>query len=375
VIANNDYEEILFFDDCTVIMDCNRNKIIDNDYQVESYDRYLVRCPDMDHNLVWRKNFWGYYDIHGNAILPPEERLYLSLIDPDPGETGYLLSPVWDPGQQPDREKTQAEELYAEADSSASESNYILAEQLFREVINEYPETVFSTAAAKRLIEVNDDYETLQDYYETEPNLHYDENIENYANYLANYCNIKMENYEEAILNFEEIIDDPPSEIDSVMAIIDLGYTYLIMEENGDRSGFVGNMADLKPKSWEEFEHNQEELLAKLFEYPESQPQDNQSDNSLPEYPVLYGNYPNPFNPTTIISFSIPKESEVELTIYNVKGQRVKTLLTSNFKRGNHTVIWNGDDESGKIVSSGIYFYNLIVNGKIESVKKCLMIK
>ena len=86
-------------------------------------------------------------------------------------------------------------------------------------------------------------------------------------------------------------------------------------------------------------------------------------------------NYPNPFNPITTISFSIPKKSEVNLNIYNVKGQKVKTLLTDNVEEGDYTVIWNGDDESGKIVSSGIYFYNLIVNGKIEAVKKCLMIK
>lgn len=86
-------------------------------------------------------------------------------------------------------------------------------------------------------------------------------------------------------------------------------------------------------------------------------------------------NYPNPFNPTTTISFSIPDNSKIELSIYNIKGQKVKTLANSQFIKGNHSVIWNGDDESGQPVSSGLYFYKLNVNGKTEAVKKCLLLK
>ncbi len=89
----------------------------------------------------------------------------------------------------------------------------------------------------------------------------------------------------------------------------------------------------------------------------------------------LYQNYPNPFNPATTISFSIPEESKVNLIVYNIKGQKVKELAASKFDKGNHSVIWNGIDESGKSVSSGIYFYKLSVNGKTEEVKKCLLLK
>ena len=86
-------------------------------------------------------------------------------------------------------------------------------------------------------------------------------------------------------------------------------------------------------------------------------------------------NYPNPFNPDTRISFSIPNESEVELTVYNVKGQKVKALLNDNFEKGNHSIVWDGFDDSGKPVSSGIYLYKLNINGKTEAVKKCLLLK
>ncbi len=90
---------------------------------------------------------------------------------------------------------------------------------------------------------------------------------------------------------------------------------------------------------------------------------------------LLFQNYPNPFNPTTTISFSIQKNSIVNLSIYNVKGQKVKNLANKYFIQGSHSIIWNGDDEFGNSVSSGVYYYKLNVNGKTEAVKKCLLLK
>jgi len=86
-------------------------------------------------------------------------------------------------------------------------------------------------------------------------------------------------------------------------------------------------------------------------------------------------NNPNPFNPETTISYSIPDNSNVELSIYNIKGQKVRTLVKDSIERGNHSIIWKGKNDSENSVSSGVYFYKLDVNGKTKSVKKCLMLK
>ncbi len=86
-------------------------------------------------------------------------------------------------------------------------------------------------------------------------------------------------------------------------------------------------------------------------------------------------NYPNPFNPTTTISFSIFKESIIDLSIFNIKGHKIKSVVKRSFEAGNHSVIWNGDDDSGNSVSSGIYFYKLNVNGKTKAVRRCLLLK
>ncbi|MCK4696180.1 MAG: T9SS type A sorting domain-containing protein [Candidatus Cloacimonetes bacterium] len=89
-------------------------------------------------------------------------------------------------------------------------------------------------------------------------------------------------------------------------------------------------------------------------------------------------NYPNPFNPSTTISFSIlekDKEKPVTLNIYNIKGQKVKTLVNNKFDAGEHSVVWDGRDFKGKPVSSGIYFYKLKIDGKNIDTKRCLLLK
>ncbi len=98
-------------------------------------------------------------------------------------------------------------------------------------------------------------------------------------------------------------------------------------------------------------------------------------DNEIIQNYSSITNHPNPFNPTTTIEFSIQNDAEVELSIYNIKGQTIKTLVNNDFTKGSHSIIWNGDDESGDSVSSGVYLYKLNVNGKVEAVKKCLLLK
>ena len=87
-------------------------------------------------------------------------------------------------------------------------------------------------------------------------------------------------------------------------------------------------------------------------------------------------NYPNPFNPTTTISFSVAQTFPfVNLEIFNIKGQKIKTFVTCpSGGSGTRSVIWNGTDENNQSVSSGIYFYRLKA-GNIESTKKMILMK
>jgi FlgD Ig-like domain/HYDIN/CFA65/VesB-like, Ig-like domain len=91
--------------------------------------------------------------------------------------------------------------------------------------------------------------------------------------------------------------------------------------------------------------------------------------------PELGNNYPNPFNPQTTISFSTTENTDnTEITIFNSKGQKIKTLLNEVLPAGNHNIVWNGKDEKGRTVSSGIYLYKMR-SGIYSYTKKMILMK
>jgi hypothetical protein len=96
-------------------------------------------------------------------------------------------------------------------------------------------------------------------------------------------------------------------------------------------------------------------------------------DLTLPAQFELAQNYPNPFNPTTTISFSLPTASPVTLEIFNTLGQRVTVLTQNDLAAGEHKVVWDGTDDRGGDVASGVYFYRLSANGSHLSRKMMLL--
>jgi hypothetical protein len=344
------------------------NKIYDSNYESE-----FVHCSGILLPLIdVTNNFWGNSAAGGNSRIPTEENLY-------PFES-YLYDPVWNSGIPKGGEDSDAKIMYLSGKEIESNENYDAAEQTYKDVISQYPASNYSKMAAKQLISITEktdqDFLTLKDYYDTEPNMTYDEGMIKVSSFLSNQCDIKIAEFITAIDWFEDVISNPPSQIDSVLAVIDLGYTYLLMEANGGRGDYTGRFAQFKPNSWEEFEETRIQLLYDILGISKYKSEEEEpSSDMIPSFVTLHRNYPNPFNPTTTISFSIPEESKVELTVYNIKGQKVKTLVKNDLDKGNHLVSWNGIDESGKSVGSGVYFYKLNVNGKFESVKKCLLLK
>ncbi|MCK5050979.1 MAG: CapA family protein [Candidatus Cloacimonetes bacterium] len=101
-------------------------------------------------------------------------------------------------------------------------------------------------------------------------------------------------------------------------------------------------------------------------------------ENEIPKYinAFLNSNYPNPFNPQTTISFTIKDvEGKTNIAIYNIKGQKVKTIIDEVLPVGDHSLIWDGTNSKGRNVSTGIYFYKMEFNGKHINTKKCLLLK
>ena len=88
---------------------------------------------------------------------------------------------------------------------------------------------------------------------------------------------------------------------------------------------------------------------------------------AVPEAFALSSNYPNPFNPTTTIPFALPEAAQVTIAVYDVTGRHVKTLLRQRQAAGEHAVTWDGTDEAGHSMPSGVYAYTIRAGSSRQS--------
>ncbi|MCD6115977.1 T9SS type A sorting domain-containing protein [bacterium] len=153
--------------------------------------------------------------------------------------------------------------------------------------------------------------------------------------------------------NYTDVIDvGDVSEYDVID--IEEGKTYYFAVASYDS---WGNVSELSPE-------------IKWISGQASKPTGIDEDGKIqPENFALSQNFPNPFNPMTTISYTLKRPGEVRLTVYNIYGQTVKTLVNeySQSAGEKREVVWNGKDENGNSVTSGVYLYSLIVNGEIET--------
>ncbi len=99
-----------------------------------------------------------------------------------------------------------------------------------------------------------------------------------------------------------------------------------------------------------------------------------QKAQELPDDYYLMQNFPNPFNPTTSIHFMLKEAGITQLQIFNIKGEKIRTLVDGHLSAGQHTAIWDGKDEQGVTQPSGIYLYQLRVNG-FEQTRRMELVK
>ncbi len=95
----------------------------------------------------------------------------------------------------------------------------------------------------------------------------------------------------------------------------------------------------------------------------------------VPQDFALEQNYPNPFNPTTTIPLALPKSAQIKVTVYDILGKVIKSVYNGVAEPGRHYFQWDGSDNSGKRVASGLYFYRLDIEGREGFTKKMVLMK
>ena len=98
-------------------------------------------------------------------------------------------------------------------------------------------------------------------------------------------------------------------------------------------------------------------------------------DDELPRLTALGGAYPNPFNPSTTISFSLSQDARASVEVYTVDGRHVRTLTNEDFTAGTHQVIWTGTDSGDRPMASGTYLYRLTTDGGFDESGSMVLVK
>ena len=253
---------------------------------------------------------------------------------------------------------------------------YEEAKLLYQEVITDYPDSIEASAALKRLEYViqetkRNGWSELKSYYEQ---LYENDYLDEFSYYsLLARISFNENNLQESIDNYIYKFTSAETTVDSLLSKVNI-LDMLWIANNGELRKKTYNIRNefrsLVCKTENEYNQKRTEILNDALKYGYAQIANNNSIKNV----MLKQNYPNPFNPTTTIEYTLPEVSNVELSIYNIKGELVKTLVKEIQERNRYSVMWGGKDNKGRNVASGVYFSVLKTNNK-RKVQKMLLIK
>ncbi len=344
-VSNNGWSEYGGYEESYTWAD-NNNTIADLGYS-HNVDKYILRL------------FGGWVqgddqvDVSGNNIYYGDTERFFPSID------------AYDFGGIIGDEKI----MFDSASDDMNAGNYISARSTFEQLITDYPESVEAAASLQKIYFIENytdqNYDALLLYIESITTVE-GSTMHRVKRDLITKTYMQKEEYDTAINLLETVIADPANEIELIDALTDEAYCYVKLIEEGSRA--LPEICTVKPQNFSEFQQIVSELENRLYETEEPIEEEIVTAN------VTLSNYPNPFNPTTTISLSLPEDCNVELSIYNVRGQKVKTLTNEILVKGLHSIEWNGKDNNNKTVSSGIYFYKVSTD-KETATRKMLLLK
>lgn len=327
------------------------NKVLDDNNTV-----CWMKYTGLEEGLDVRYNNWGSNYIPYNNLCP---------------NGAYIIEPIWEPTFN--FNILEVETMFISATDKIVVEDYTGAKEEFQQIITQYPDTKFAQASLKELVNIEEyagnDFNGLKSYYDTDPSIQNNTELLKLADFLANRCNLKLENWSDAITWFENVIQNPEAFEDSIFAIVDLGYTYWLMENSEMKSStYVGSMAQYKFTTHEAFDENRDYLFSLL-------PGDELNLTKLMQNKVetlstgeLLQNIPNPFNGKTNIFYKLENEALVTLIIYDYTGKLIETYNEGIKPEGVHNVMFDS-----KRLPSGMYFCSLEINGIKTNTKKMIV--
>jgi len=309
-----------------------------------------------------RNNYWGDPPIPPEYFYPVGNYIY------EPYETSPQ-SPYIQSYEPP----TAEEVLWSEATQLEQQGEYALAQEKFYTIIANWPDSAEAAGSVAGLFScakgLSGDFAALQSYYEVLAGQASHQELAYFAEGYATHCKTAQEEFGQAIADYDTIIASPPSFTDSICALINRENVLMLeaLTGSGTQSIIPGQ------NSGTEIHRNKINQWVNLLYGSEPTPD---APFDLPTAYVLEAAHPNPFNPATTIRYDLPFESIVKLEVFDVMGRLVTTLVDGKQSAGFRAIRWNGSNNHGAELASGIYFYRLTADatqtymGKKEHFEK-----
>lgn len=306
------------------------------------------------------------HDVSGNAWYPtPPEITNFSPADPEVWKVDPLKS--FGGCEAPKGTGNATQMLFEQGYIAEMAGNTAEAQAAYLQVISLYPDSSWAQVAASRLLEnqlqAAGDLSELQTYYTTlQTSSPEDTVLVKTAADLATRTLVEQELYNPALDIYEGILLNPPTFIDSAYAVVDHAVTALRASYDATHNGLDELLPAVSIQTLQSLRQGLQRVIPSA---PEAQ-----HEEYLPEpnTVVLEQNYPNPFNAMTTVRYAVPSSGLVRLTIYNVVGQKVATLVDGFRDAGYHTISWEGTN-----LASGVYIYQLQANGQMITQKMLLL--
>jgi hypothetical protein len=303
-----------------------------------------------------RKNEWSQNPPPASAFFPEDYKYWIW----DPPEA------YGDCGSPKEGGSNAAQVLFEEGYAAEMAGNTAAASTDYMATIAQYPDSSWAQVAAVRLFEnqrqIGSAFDDLGEYYATvEINYPEDTCLVETVQDLGTRTLVEDAQYPPALSTYEQIMANPPSLVDSSYAVVDHAIT--VMREQYESPG--GLDSPYPEVTAQTIRGLMQALHHVIPPVPRAH---HQNYMRPPENYVLEQNYPNPFNATTTLRYAVPSSGLVRLTIYNIIGQKVATLVDRHQDAGYHSVTWNGTN-----LASGVYIYQLQANGHTLTQKLVLL--
>ncbi len=324
-------------------------------------------CPDWsgEPTYIVENNCWI------NSMQDPSERLL--------PVGAYDWDPVWCPPDPAYTNEKTGEALYYSALSEIENGTYPVAESIFKQVINEYPVSIYSQASIKGLFDLNpliyQDYTTLKVYCDSLAANPGDSLLGKTAEWLSLHCNIKGGEYQGAINSLDSIISNPGSSSDSIFALIDLDYVFTKLEDTSMLKSSVlsSKYFDIISKTPEQYSRQRLDRIEKLLKPTKISARNNNPGKFLNDqfnFGQITSLYPNPLHNKLNVKYSLKNGGKIRISVYTAQGRCMSETECGTRGTGYHEEQISFIEQAEGMYFICLFFENLLIDS--EKISKVL---